>query len=51
MTDKVVEHALDYSRLLAVTRAVREQIDWPARTTGPGHEDQRSRVRVLEAGA
>ena len=24
------EHALDYSRLLAITRALREQIDWPA---------------------
>ena len=24
------EHALDYSRLLAITRAVREQINWPA---------------------
>lgn len=31
------EHALDYSRLVAITRALREQIDWPAlrrRTTG-----------------
>jgi hypothetical protein len=26
----VDEHALDYSRLLAITRALREQIDWPA---------------------
>jgi hypothetical protein len=24
------EHALDYSRLLAITRALREQIDWPS---------------------
>jgi hypothetical protein len=24
------EHALDYSRLVAITRALREQIDWPA---------------------
>ena len=24
------EHALEYSRLLAITRALREQIDWPA---------------------
>lgn len=24
------EHALDYSRLVGITRAVREQIDWPA---------------------
>jgi hypothetical protein len=24
------EHALDYSRLLAITRALREQIDWTA---------------------
>ena len=24
------EHTLDYSRLLAITRALREQIDWPA---------------------
>ena len=24
------EHALDFSRLLAITRALREQIDWPA---------------------
>lgn len=24
------EHALDYSRLLAITRALREQINWPA---------------------
>jgi len=24
------EHSLDYSRLLAITRALREQIDWPA---------------------
>jgi hypothetical protein len=24
------EHALDYSRLLQITRALREQIDWPA---------------------
>ncbi len=24
------EHALDYSRLLSITRALREQIDWPA---------------------
>jgi hypothetical protein len=24
------EHALDYSRLLGITRALREQIDWPA---------------------
>ena len=24
------EHALDYSRLLAISRALREQIDWPA---------------------
>lgn len=24
------EHALDYSRLLAIARALREQIDWPA---------------------
>jgi hypothetical protein len=23
------EHSLDYSRLLLITRAVREQIDWP----------------------
>jgi hypothetical protein len=23
------EHALDYSRLLSITRALREQIDWP----------------------
>jgi hypothetical protein len=30
------EHALDYSQLLLITRAVREQIDWPAlrRRTG-----------------
>jgi hypothetical protein len=31
------EHVLDYSRLLAITRAVREQIDWPTlrrRATG-----------------
>ncbi len=26
------EHALDYSRLLAITRALREQIDWPSLT-------------------
>jgi hypothetical protein len=24
------EHALDYSKLLAITRALREQIDWPS---------------------
>lgn len=31
------EHALDYSRLVSITRALREQIDWPAlrvRATG-----------------
>jgi hypothetical protein len=31
------EHALDYSRLLAIARALREQIDWPSlrrRTSG-----------------
>ena len=27
------EHALDYSRLLAISRALREQIDWPALRT------------------
>jgi hypothetical protein len=27
------EHALDYSKLLAITRALREQIDWPALST------------------
>jgi hypothetical protein len=30
------EHALDYSRLVGITRALREQIDWPALRTRAG---------------
>lgn len=43
------EHALDYSRLLAITRALREQIDWPAlRTRASGSPYAKAFVTLVE---
>jgi len=43
------EHALDYSRLLAITRALREQIDWPSlRTRAGGSPYAKAFVTLVE---
>jgi hypothetical protein len=43
------EHALDYSRLLAITRALREQIDWPAlRTRASGSPYAKAFLTLVE---
>jgi hypothetical protein len=43
------EHALDYSRLLRIARALREQIDWPAiRTRASGSPYARAFFTLVE---
>jgi Uncharacterised nucleotidyltransferase len=44
------EHTLDYSRLLAIARALREQIDWPAlRTRTSGSPYAKAFFALVEA--
>jgi hypothetical protein len=54
MLSAIDEHTLDYSRLIAIARSLREQIDWPrlwARTSGsPFSRAFRTLVEDLEIG-